>query len=59
MSANHPWYDDFPCKIQHCFPCAGIQMLGTVLNRVDVRDRRYGYGYYYYYDKTAKHERGR
>jgi tyrosine-protein kinase Etk/Wzc len=35
-------------RIRELFQHAGIRFLGSVLNRVDVRDRRYGYGYYYY-----------
>ena len=36
-------------RIHELLNHAGIKLLGSVLNRVDVRDRRYGYGYGYYY----------
>jgi tyrosine-protein kinase Etk/Wzc len=46
-------------RIRELLDHAGIHLLGSVLNRVDIRDRRYGYGYYYYYEKATKHDRGR
>jgi succinoglycan biosynthesis transport protein ExoP len=35
-------------RIRELLEHAGIRLLGSVLNRVDARDQRYGYGYYYY-----------
>jgi len=35
-------------RIRELLDHAGIRLLGSVLNRVDLKDRRYGYGYYYY-----------
>jgi capsular exopolysaccharide synthesis family protein len=35
-------------RIRELLDHAGIRLVGSVLNRVDVKDRRYGYGYYYY-----------
>jgi succinoglycan biosynthesis transport protein ExoP len=36
---------------------AGIKLLGSVLNRVDIRDRRYGYSYGYYYSATGRRKK--
>jgi len=45
-------------RIRELLDHARIRLLGSVLNRVDVRDRRYGYGYQYYYDRVEKRDRG-
>jgi len=45
-------------RTREVFDNAKIELLGSVLNRVDVNDRRYGYGYYYYYNKSGKRDRG-
>jgi succinoglycan biosynthesis transport protein ExoP len=46
-------------RIREMLDHAGIRLLGSVLNRVDFRDRRYGYGYQYYYQNRAeKRDRG-
>jgi Mrp family chromosome partitioning ATPase len=39
-------------RIRDLFDSAKIRLLGSVLNRVDFKDRRYGYGYHYYYEKA-------
>jgi succinoglycan biosynthesis transport protein ExoP len=44
-------------RTRQVFDNAKIGLLGSVLNRVDVKDRRYGYGYYYYYDGPEKRDR--
>jgi succinoglycan biosynthesis transport protein ExoP len=41
-------------RTREVFDNAKIKPLGSVLNRVDVKDRRYGYGYYYTYDAALK-----
>jgi capsular exopolysaccharide synthesis family protein len=41
-------------RIHELLDHAGIKLLGSVLNRVDVRDRRYGYGYGYYYSASGQ-----
>jgi Mrp family chromosome partitioning ATPase len=41
-------------RIHELFNHAGIKVLGSVLNRVDIRDRRYGYGYGYYYRASGQ-----
>ena len=40
---------------------ARITLMGSVLNRVDAKDRRYGYGYQYdyYSERVGKRGRGR
>ncbi len=45
-------------RIRDLLDNAKIRLLGSVLNRVDAKDRRYGYGYYYY-ERAGKHERGK
>ncbi len=45
-------------RTREVFDNAKIELLGSVLNRVDVNDKRYGYGYYYYYNKSGKRDRG-
>ncbi len=41
-------------RIRELLDHAGIKLLGSVLNRVDTSDRRYGYGYYYYSSSHAR-----
>jgi succinoglycan biosynthesis transport protein ExoP len=41
-------------RMRDLFDNTKINILGAVLNGVDVRDSRYGYGYYYYYQKAEK-----
>jgi succinoglycan biosynthesis transport protein ExoP len=45
-------------RIHELLDHAGIRLLGTVLNRVELKDRRYGYAYPYYYQKAGKRDRG-
>jgi Mrp family chromosome partitioning ATPase len=45
-------------RTREVFDNAKIELLGSVLNRVNVKDRRYGYGYYYYYNRSGKRDRG-
>ncbi len=45
-------------RIHELLDHAGIKLLGTVLNRVELKDRRYGYAYPYYYQKAGKRDRG-
>jgi tyrosine-protein kinase Etk/Wzc len=46
-------------RTREIFDNAKIEPLGAVLNRVDIRNRRYGYAYYYGYDAALKRRRGR
>jgi polysaccharide chain length determinant protein (PEP-CTERM system associated) len=48
-------------RIRELLDTARITLLGSVLNRVDAKDRRYGYGYQYdyYSERIGKRGRGR
>ncbi len=41
-------------RIRELLDQAGIRLIGSVLNRVEASDRRYGYGYYYYSSSHAR-----